>query len=130
MKTNRQISLPALSKYSFGILFILLYNNILSLQPEIQIFGCKNLDSGPESTVEYYRLIIQAYRQQTLDGTYPRIMINSIDMTGMLNLIAVDDLSGLTAYLLTEIQKLAGAGASFGLLASNTPHVVFKVLQS
>jgi aspartate/glutamate racemase len=37
--------------------------------------------------------------------------------------------SALTEYLLREIDKLARAGAAFGLLASNTPHVVFAELQ-
>lgn len=85
---------------------------------------------GPESTVEYYRLIIQLYRQQESDGSYPQVIINSIDMRRMLDLIAAGNLSGVTAYLLTEIQKLARAGADFGLLASNTPHVVFDALLS
>jgi hypothetical protein len=76
---------------------------------------------GPESTVEYYRLIIQLYRQQEPDGTYPQIVINSINMKKMLDLIGANNLADVTAYLLAEIRKLARAGADFGLLASNTP---------
>lgn len=83
---------------------------------------------GPESTVEYYRLIIQAYRSQEADNSYPQIIINSIDMTRMLDLIAAGKLADLSSYLSGEIRKLAGAGADFGLLASNTPHVVFNAL--
>ena len=85
---------------------------------------------GPESTVEYYRLIIQLYRQQEPDGSYPQIIINSIDMKKMLDLIGTNKLADVTAYLLEEIGKLAQAGADFGLLASNTPHVVFDALLS
>jgi aspartate/glutamate racemase len=33
---------------------------------------------GPESTIEYYRLIIASYRKQKPDGSYPSIIINSI----------------------------------------------------
>ena len=83
---------------------------------------------GPESTVEYYRLIIQLYRQQKPDGTYPQIIINSINMKKMLDLIEANALIDVTAYLLEEIRKLARAGADFGLMASNTPHVVFDAL--
>jgi aspartate racemase len=83
---------------------------------------------GPESTVEYYRLIIQLYRQQKPDGTYPQIIINSINMKKMLNLIEANALTDVTAYLLEEIRKLARAGADFDLMASNTPHVVFDAL--
>jgi aspartate racemase len=35
---------------------------------------------GPESTIEYYRFIIEAYRAATKDDTYPSILINSVDV--------------------------------------------------
>jgi aspartate racemase len=50
-------------------------------------------------------------------------------MARMLDLIAANNLEDVTAYLLSEIHKLARAGADFALLASNTPHVVFDTLQ-
>jgi aspartate racemase len=83
---------------------------------------------GPESTIEYYRQIIASYRQRKHDGSYPLIMINSIDMKKMLDLIGANELARLTKYLLEEVQKLAKAGADFGLLASNSPHIVFDEL--
>jgi aspartate racemase len=83
---------------------------------------------GPESTVEYYKLIIQHYRQKDKGGSYPHIIINSIDMTKMLELIGTHRLAEVTAYLSEEIHGLMRAGADFGLLASNTPHVVFDAL--
>lgn len=83
---------------------------------------------GPESTIEYYRLIIQLYRQKVPSGAYPQIVITSIDMKRMLDLVGANNLTELTAYLLTEVRRLANAGADFGLLASNTPHVVFDAL--
>lgn len=84
---------------------------------------------GPESTVEYYRLIIQAYREQKQDGSYPPIIINSIDLKKMLGMIEANELAGVTEYLVAEVQKLAKAGADFGALAANTPHVVFDEVQ-
>ena len=84
---------------------------------------------GPESTIDYYRLIIASYREQKRDGSYPSIIINSIDMKKMLDLIAAKELAGVTEYLISEVKKLAQAGADFGLLASNTPHVVFEDIQ-
>jgi len=84
---------------------------------------------APESTVEYYRLIIASYREQKRDGSYPPIIINSIDMKKMLDLIAAKELAGVTEYLLSEVKKLAQAGADLGLLASNTPHIVFEGIQ-
>jgi aspartate racemase len=80
---------------------------------------------GPESTVDYYRQIIEAYREQKQDGTYPAIIINSIDLKRMLDLAAANEWAEATEYLIIEVQKLAGAGADFGVLAANTPHIVF-----
>ena len=85
--------------------------------------------TAPESTIEYYRLIISSYRNQKRDGSYPPIIINSIDMKKMLDLIGAYELAGVTDYLLGEVKKLARAGADLGLLASNTPHIVFEDLR-
>jgi len=84
---------------------------------------------APASTAEYYRLIIASYREQKHDGSYPSIIINSINMTKMLDLIGTKKLAEVTEYLLGEVIKLAKAGADFGLFASNTPHIVFYDIQ-
>ena len=81
---------------------------------------------GPESTVEYYRLIVSAYLERQGNGNYPQIIINSINMRKMLDLIGDNKFEEVTEYLVDEIQKLASAGADFALLASNTPHIVFN----
>jgi aspartate racemase len=78
-----------------------------------------------ESTIEYYRLIIASYREQVQDGSYPKIIINSVDLKKMISLIEANELRQVAQYLVTEVQKLARAGADFGLLAAGTPHIVF-----
>jgi aspartate racemase len=80
---------------------------------------------GPESTIEYYRQIIAAYREQKKDGSYPSIIIDSINMKAIVDLIAAGEFSKTAEFLVSEIQRLANAGADFGLLAANTPHIVF-----
>jgi aspartate racemase len=85
---------------------------------------------GPESTVEYYRLIIASYREQQQDGSYPAIIINSIDLQKLLNLVATNELATATDYLVDEVNRLALAGADFGVLASNTPHIVFDEIRA
>lgn len=84
---------------------------------------------GPESTVEYYRLIMASYREQKQDGSYPSIIINSIDLTKMLDLIEANELAKVAGYLVREVEKLAGAGADFALLAAGTPHIVFDEIR-
>lgn len=80
---------------------------------------------APESTIAYYRQILAAWREGHPDGGNPPLVINSIDLKRMLALVAAEQFDELTDWLLRELQRLAGAGASFALFASNTPHIVF-----
>lgn len=84
---------------------------------------------APESTIEYYRLLVAEYRRRRADESYPPILINSIDLTRMIGLIAAGEMEAVTAYLGKEIARLARAGADFAVLASNTPHIVFDELR-
>jgi aspartate racemase len=84
---------------------------------------------APESTIQYYRQAVAEYQRLTNDNEFPPIIINSINMTKMLNLIGQNKLTEVTDYLLFEIIKLHKAGADFVVMASNTPHVVFNELQ-
>jgi aspartate racemase len=84
---------------------------------------------GPGSTVDYYQTIIELYRARIGDGSYPPILINSIDVQRVLTTVAADALQSLTDWLLTELQKLERGGADFAIMASNTPHIVFDDLE-
>ncbi len=80
---------------------------------------------GPESTIDYYQRIIALYRERTGDGSYPEFIINSVNLKKGLDFMAAGDLAGMAEYLLEGIGKLADAGAGFGLISANTPHIVF-----
>ena len=80
---------------------------------------------GPESTVEYYRRIIAGYRERQTDGSYPSIILNSINLRVLLGLITANELDQATDHLINELQKLARAGVDFGVIAAGTPHIVF-----
>jgi aspartate racemase len=81
---------------------------------------------GPESTVEYYRWMIAAYRERRRDGSYPLILINSIDLKRLVDLVEAGDHEGMVEYLAGGIRALAKAGAELALIAANTPHIVFE----
>ena len=85
---------------------------------------------GPESTIEYYQNIIALYRERQRDGSYPEFIINSVDLKKGLDFMAANNLTGVTDYLLEGIGKLARAGANFGLISANTPHIVFEEVAS
>jgi aspartate racemase len=83
---------------------------------------------GPESTVDYYKLLVAAYLERRTDDSYPQIVINSVDMRRLVGIMNADDLVQLVEWFSAELSKLADAGAQIGLLASNTPHIVFDAL--
>ncbi len=83
---------------------------------------------APESTVDYYRGIIQQYRARAGHDRDPRILINSLNLTALVQLVTTNRLDELAGLLLEELGRLARAGADFGLLAANTPHIVFDPL--
>jgi aspartate racemase len=84
---------------------------------------------APPSTVDYYRALVDGYREQRPDA-YPSIIINSIDLTRLLGLIGDGRMGELIDWLAAEIDRLARAGAGCALLAANTPHVVFDELRA
>src|SRR5213594_985670 len=84
---------------------------------------------GPESTIEYYRFIIEGYRERITDGSYPAIIINSVDLNKLVGWMNANQLDAFTNYLVAAIEKLACAGAHFAALAANTPHLVFDRLR-
>ena len=85
---------------------------------------------GPESTIDYYGKIIAIYRERTGDGSYPQFIVNSINLKKGLDFMAANNLSGMADYLVEEIGKLRLAGATFGLISANTPHIVFDEVAS
>jgi aspartate racemase len=81
---------------------------------------------GPESTVDYYRRIIEAWERDD-PSTAPSIVIDSRDVRRALHLVGTDR-SALTEYLLGSLRRLAGAGVDFAAISANTPHIVFDDL--
>ena len=80
---------------------------------------------GPESTLDYYQRIIALFRERTGDRHYPEFVIVSVDLRKGLDFMEANDLSGMANYLVEGIDKLARAGAGFGIISANTPHIVF-----
>ena len=85
---------------------------------------------GPESTIDYYKNIIALYREEKPDRHYPQFIINSIDLQKGIDFLEANDLAGMTDFLLSEIDKLPRAGAEFGIIAANTPHIVFDEVKA
>jgi aspartate racemase len=84
---------------------------------------------GPASTLDYYKGIINGYREIIGNNDYPKIIIDSVNMIEMLNLLTENKMAELVSFLLASIDNLAAAGADFAAIASNTPHIVFDEVQ-
>jgi aspartate racemase len=83
---------------------------------------------APPSTIEYYKLLIEKYRARNPDS-FPHILINSIDLSAMLALVAANNLDALTDLVVREIDRLARAGAELAIITSNTTHIVYDRVQ-
>ena len=81
---------------------------------------------GPESTIDYYRRILQAWQAER-PGTAPSMVIDSLDVQHGLRLVA-NDRAALVEYLLGSVRRLAAAGVDFVAITANTPHLVFDEL--
>ena len=83
---------------------------------------------GPESTIDYYRRILEAWRNVD-PSTSPSILIDSLDVQIALRLVN-SDIPALIGYLSASINRLAAAGVDFIAMSANTPHIVFDDLQA
>src|SRR5215211_8887279 len=84
--------------------------------------------TGPESTIDYYRLLTAQYREKA-DGASPPVIINSVDLKRMIGWMGAGELNKVVDYLAGEFEKLQRAGVDFAALTANTPHIVFDELQ-
>jgi aspartate racemase len=80
---------------------------------------------APPSTIDYYRHLTTRYEQRSPDGGFPQIILDSIDGRRFFALLEADDRPAMIEVLLTELERLARAGADIAIFASNTPHLVF-----
>ena len=81
---------------------------------------------GPESTIDYYRRIIDVWQRDD-PATTPGIMIDSLDVETALRLVAIDR-DAFTQYLLESLLRLSRADVDFLAMTANTPHIVFDDL--
>ncbi len=81
---------------------------------------------GPESTVDYYKLIIDAFNTQHVELAYPDIIIYSANLNEFMKIMERGNFDALTDWLLNMIEILYRAGADFAAIGSNSPHIVFE----
>lgn len=85
--------------------------------------------TGPESTVEYYRRLIEGYHARNPEGGAPSLLINSVNNKKLIDWFTANEFERVVDFLAPEIERLARAGADIALIAAITPHLVFDELQ-
>ncbi len=81
--------------------------------------------TGPESTIDYYRSIVASWRRRSPDGSYPRLIVNSVEAGGVFRLLDQGHYAAVASQLAEAVRQLAAAGAGCALLASNGTHLAF-----
>jgi aspartate racemase len=84
---------------------------------------------GPESTIDYYRGIIEAFKPTYATLGFPEIAVESVDLRSFTELAQREDWEEITAMLIDRFETLRHGGSQFGAIASNTPHRVFDSVQ-
>lgn len=85
---------------------------------------------GPESTLKYYRTILDLCREKGLGANYPEIIIYSLNFQECLDLQESGRQRELIAKLVGGIASLHRAGADFALIACNTLHTFFEEIKA
>jgi aspartate racemase len=81
---------------------------------------------GPEATVDYYKEIINAFKDSGTALNYPEILIYSVNMSEFIGLMNDNNYSKAATLLLEKINALKKAGADFAAISANTPHLMFN----
>jgi aspartate racemase len=84
---------------------------------------------SPESTVTYYEYITRTYAERYGDYGYPEILIYSVNFQMFVEWQRQGRWHEAATEMAAALARLHAAGAGFGLIASNTMHIVFDQVQ-
>jgi aspartate racemase len=85
---------------------------------------------GPDSTLDYYRGIIEVFRKRDAGFNYPDIIVFSANLAELMGFLGGGQWDNLTDWLVDKVMALHSAGAEFGAIAANTPHIVFDKVRA
>lgn len=83
-----------------------------------------------ESTIKYYDLILQKYYERYHDYNYPEILIFSLNFQRIIDYELGDDKDIYVNYLMSGVNSLKRGGVDFIIMSANSPHAVYKELES
>jgi len=80
---------------------------------------------GPESTLDYYKEIINAFKNEKDDLNYPEMIVYSVNLSEFMRLIKDRADDNIVDDFLDKLKALKKAGADFAAITANTPHLFF-----
>ncbi len=84
---------------------------------------------SPESTTLYYEHITRTYTARFGDYGYPEILIYSVNFQKFVDWQHTGQWDQAAREMAAALERLRQAGADFGLIATNTMHMVFDQVQ-
>ena len=84
---------------------------------------------GPESTIDYYRRLVAGWRRRRPDGSFPRVIIDSIEAGSTMRALGERDFDQVGRAVGAALGELAAAGCGCALIASNATHLAFERIQ-
>jgi aspartate racemase len=84
---------------------------------------------SPESTTLYYEHITRTYTSKFGDYGYPEILIYSVNFQKFVDWQHNGQWAEAARAMAEALERLRGTGADFGLIATNTMHIVFDEVQ-
>ena len=79
--------------------------------------------TGPESTIDYYRSIIATWRRRRPDGSFPRVIVDSVDGGRVIGHLQAGEYEAVGRAFGEALEELAAAGCGRALIASNAGHL-------
>jgi len=83
-----------------------------------------------ESTIKYYDLILEKYYENFNDYNYPEILIFSLNFQKLIDYELGGNRAKYVEYLMSGIKSLENGGATFIVMAANSPHAVYNDLEN
>jgi aspartate racemase len=85
---------------------------------------------SPESTVSYYQHITHTYVERFGDHGYPEIIMYSVGFQNYIDWGAAGKWDKIARDMIKVAHSLERAGAEFGVIATNTMHIVYDEMQA
>lgn len=80
---------------------------------------------SPESTILYYRYVVEEFLERFGGRRYPELMIYSVDYARFSGAVRSGDMGEALDILVRAVKALMRGGAEVVIISANTPHILF-----